>query len=206
VQGDMTGTNQFYSPFSISTALAMVYAGARNETALQMSQALNFPLNDKFHGEYKHLLGDLHDGADEKIKLNIANGLWAQKDYTFLDSYFDLVRKNYNSELKNVDFKDNAEREVIRKDINSWVEKNTNNKIRNILSPKDLNAMTRLVLVNAIYFYGDWETHFKIETTRPKEFSLVNGTQTTVPCSSARLYIRRLLMLMKKEPKRQLPR
>ena len=179
VQGSTTG-NQFYSPFSISTALAMVYGGARNETALQMSQTLNFPLNDKFHGEYKHLLGKLHDGADGKIKLNIANGLWAQKDFKFLDSYFNLVKQNYNSELKNVDFKDNAEREATRRDINSWVEKNTNDKIKNILSQSDLNAMTRLVLVNAIYFNADWTTPFKIESTKPREFSLVNGTKTIV--------------------------
>ena len=179
VQGSTTG-NQFYSPFSISTALAMVYGGARNETALQMSQTLNFPLNDKFHGEYKHLLGKLHDGADGKIKLNIANGLWAQKDFKFLDSYFNLVKQNYNSELKNVDFKDNAEREATRRDINSWVEKNTNDKIKNILSQGDLNAMTRLVLVNAIYFNADWTTPFKIESTKPREFSLVNGTKTIV--------------------------
>ena len=180
VQGGTTG-NQFFSPFSISTALAMVYAGARNETALQMSQTLNFPLNDKFHGEYKHLLGKLHEGADGKIKLNIANGLWAQKDFKFLDTYFDVVKSNYNSELKNVDFKDNEEREATRKDINSWVEQNTNNKIRNILGQGDLNALTRLVLVNAIYFYGDWGTPFKKDLTKTKDFTLIDGTKDTVP-------------------------
>lgn len=186
MQGGTTGTNQFYSPFSISTALAMVYAGAKNETALQMSQTLNFPLNEKFHGEYKHLLGKLHEGANEKIKLNIANGLWAQNDFKFLDTYFDIVKTNYNSELKNVDFKDNAERETTRNDINAWVEKNTNNKISNILNPSDLNAMTRLVLVNAIYFYGDWAKPFKKESTKPKDFSMINGTRAIVPFMNQR--------------------
>jgi serpin B len=180
VQGGTLG-NQFYSPFSISTALAMVYAGARNETALQMSQTLNFPLNDKFHSDYKHLLGRLHDGTDGKIKLNIANGLWAQKDFKFLDTYFDLVKSNYASELKNVDFKDNTERETTRNDINTWVEKNTNNKIRNILSQGDLNTLTRLVLVNAIYFYGDWAKPFEKELTKTKDFTLIDGTKDTVP-------------------------
>jgi len=180
VQGGTTG-NQFYSPFSISTALAMVYAGARNETALQMSQTLNFDPSEKFHSEYKHLLSELHEGANGKIKLNIANGLWAQKDFKFLNSYFDIVKSNYNSELKNVDFKDNTEREATRNDINAWVERNTNNKIRNILSQGDLNAMTRLVLVNAIYFYGDWATPFKKELTKTKDFTLIDGTKATVP-------------------------
>lgn len=180
VQGGTTG-NQFYSPFSISTALAMVYAGARNETALQMSQTLNFDPSDKFHSDYKHLLGELHEGTEGKIKLNIANGLWAQKDFKFFDAYFDLVKSNYNSELKNVDFTDDSEREATRNEINAWVEKNTNNRIRNILSQRDLNALTRLVLVNAIYFYGDWATPFKKERTKTKDFTLIDGTKDTVP-------------------------
>lgn len=180
VQGGTIG-NQFYSPFSISTALAMVYAGAKNETALQMSQTLNFAPSDNFHSDYKHLLRRLHDGTEGKIKLNIANGLWAQKDFKFLDTYFDIVKSNYASELKNVDFKDNVEREATRNDINTWVEKNTNNKIRNILSQGDLNALTRLVLVNAIYFYGDWATPFTKELTKTKDFTLIDGTKATVP-------------------------
>jgi serpin B len=180
VQGGTIG-NQFYSPFSISTAMAMVYAGARNETALQMSQTMNCQPNDKFHSDYKHLLFKLHEGTEGKIKLNIANGLWAQKDFKFQESYFDVVKSNYASELKNVDFRNNADREATRNEINTWVEKNTNDKIRNILSQRDLNALTRLVLVNAIYFYGDWANPFEKESTKPKPFSLVDGTETMVP-------------------------
>ncbi len=181
VQGGTTGTNQFYSPFSISTALAMVYAGARNETALQMSQTLNFDLSDKFHSKYKHLLDRMKAGTEGKIKLNIANGLWAQKNFQFLDSYFGIVKSNYHSELKNVDFTDDIKRETTRKEINSWVERNTNNKIKNILSQDDLTALTRLVLVNAIYFFGDWASPFKNSSTIHDKFSLIDGTHTTVP-------------------------
>ena len=83
--------------------------------------------------------------------------------------------------MKNIDFKDNTEREATRNEINTWVEKNTNNKIRNILSQGDLNALTRLVLVNAIYFYGDWGTPFKKELTKTKDFTLIDGTKDTVP-------------------------
>jgi serpin B len=176
-----TNENLFYSPFSISTALAMVFAGARNETALQISQAMDFQPNDKFHSDYKQLLGKLRKGTAGKIKLNIANGLWAQKNFKFLDSYFDLVKSNYNSELKNVDFNDAAEREMTRKAINTWVEQTTNDKITNLLSPGDLTSFTRLVLINAIYFYGDWAEPFKKNSTMPEWFLHVDGTQIRVP-------------------------
>jgi serpin B len=181
VQGSTTGTNLFYSPFSISTALAMVYAGARTETALQISATMNFPQYEKFHSDYKLLLNGLNEGTEGKIKLNIANGLWAQKDYKFLDTYFDIVKSNYASELKNVDYTDNAERETTRKDINGWVEQKTNDKIKNLLSQGDLTSITRLVLVNAIYFYGDWAEPFEKQATQPKDFTLLDGTKNNVP-------------------------
>jgi serpin B len=173
--------NLFYSPFSISTALAMVYAGARTETAIQISQTMNFPQSEKFHSDYKHLLDSLNKGTENKIKLNIANGLWAQKDFKFLDLYFNIVKSNYYSELKNIDFTDAIETEKARKEINSWVEQKTNDKIKDLLSQDDLNSLTRLVLVNAIYFYGEWANSFEKQATIPKEFSQVDGTQINVP-------------------------
>jgi len=176
-----TNKNLFYSPFSISTALAMVYAGARSETAFQISQTLNFPQSEKFHTDYKQLLNELNERTEGKIKLNIANGLWAQKNFKFLDSYFNIVKSNYSSELKNVDFADAIESEKTRKEINAWVEQKTNDKIKDLLSPDDLTSLTRLVLVNAIYFYGDWANPFEKQATMPKEFSLMDGTQIKVP-------------------------
>jgi serpin B len=180
VKGSAT-ENLFYSPFSISTALAMVYAGSRNETALQISQTMDFQPDAKFNSDYKKLLGKLNKGTAGKIKLNIANGLWAQKDYKFLDSYFELVKSNYNSEVTNVDFFDPAEREETRKEINRWVEETTNDKIKDLLSQNDLTSLTRLVLVNAIYFYGDWKEPFEKESTRPRAFILTDGNQINVP-------------------------
>jgi len=158
----------------------MTYAGARTETALQISQTLNFTQNEKFHSDYKNILDRLNNGTEGKIRLNIANGLWAQKDYKFLDSYFDIAKSNYNSELKNVDFTDNAEREATRKDINAWVEQKTNDKIKDLLSQGDLTSMTRMVLVNAIYFYGDWAEPFGKQATHPKNFTLMDGNQIMV--------------------------
>jgi len=181
MQPGVPGQNLFYSPFSISTAMAMVYAGARNETAVQMSRTLNFQPNGKFHSEFRQLLNGLNGGTDGSIKLNIANGLWAQNDFQFLDAYIDLVKSNYNSELKNVSFTDDLERETTRKEINAWVEQKTNDKIRNLLGRNDLSSLTRLVLVNAIYFYGDWAEPFKKESTKTKEFSSMDGLKDTLP-------------------------
>ncbi|MCX6286166.1 MAG: serpin family protein [Bacteroidetes bacterium] len=178
--------NLFYSPFSISTALAMTYAGARGETALQMSRTLDFPSGGKFHSDYKYLMEKLKQGSGGSITLDIANGLWAQKDFKFLDSYFELVTSNYSSKLNNVDFKDEMERETTRKSINTWVEQITRDKIKNLISPADLDSQTRLVLVNAIYFYGDWANAFEKQETRPRDFFLSGQVPVNVPFMNER--------------------
>ena len=173
--------NLFYSPFSISTALAMTYAGARGETALQMSKTLNFPTGGNFHREYRNMLQKICSGKVNSITLDIANGLWAQKDFTFLDSYFDLVKTNFGSELRNVDFKDPGEREATRHEINTWVEKITREKIKDLLDPTNLDSSTRLVLVNAIYFYGNWALPFAKNSTRPGDFFSTGDNTLKVP-------------------------
>jgi serpin B len=173
--------NLFCSPFSISTALAMVYAGARNETALQMSQVMNFQQGNQFHAEYKSLLDRLSNGTEGQIRLNIANGLWVQKDFRFLDTYLDIVRSDYGSELKNVDFTNVGEREKTRKEINAWVERKTNDKIKDLLGQNDLEGLTRLVLVNAIYFYSEWANPFEKALTAPQDFFLLDQGRVKTP-------------------------
>ena len=181
VQTGSTGSNLIYSPFSISTAMAMVYAGARGETASQIKKTIEFQHGEEFHADYQRLLDGLNEGTEHKIKLNIANGLWVQRSFKFLDSYFGIVQSNYHSELKDVDFIDNAKREIARREINVWVEQKTNDKIKNLLGPGDLTSLTRLVLVNAIYFYGDWDNPFEKSASKPYEFNLADGTKITVP-------------------------
>jgi len=179
--GGNKGENLFLSPFSISTAMAMVYAGARNETALQMSQTMNFARGEHFHNDFRQLLTALNHGVEGPIELNIANGLWAQQGYNFLDSYFNVVKTEYKSELKNVDFTADISREATRKEINSWVAQETHDKIQDILGRGDLSQSTKLVLVNAIYFYGDWDSPFEKQATKPKPFYLHEGNPLTVP-------------------------
>jgi len=173
--------NLFYSPFSISTALAMTYAGAQGETARQIRNTLNFPDGGNFHGQYSKMLQKISGANKDYITLDIANGLWAQKKFTFLDSYFDLVKTNYSSELKNVDFRDPVAREDARNEINTWVEKVTREKIKNLLDPSNLDSSTRLVLVNAIYFYGDWALAFEKHMTREADFYSRDNLTLTVP-------------------------
>jgi serpin B len=184
---DDTKQNLFLSPFSISTALGMTFAGARNETALEMSRTLNFPGGETIHSDFRQLLTRMDAGTEGKIKFNIANGLWAQQDFPFLGSYLDLVKNNYKSEIKNVNFKDDLERENVRKEINTWVEQKTYDKIKDLLDRSDLDTGTKLILVNAIYFYGDWATPFTNESTHPKEFTLTDGTRIRMPDAGYRM-------------------
>ena len=162
--------NVFFSPYSISSALGMTYAGARGNTAEQMKKALSFS------GEMKNVcssFGTLQDGLnaiqkESDIKLSIANGIWAEKSYKFLPEFFKLVQKDYRAKLEQADFVKNFE--VERKKINTWVEQKTNEKIKKMIPKGLVGSSTRMVLVNAIYFKGDWTSQFDKEHTRERDF------------------------------------
>lgn len=173
--------NLFYSPYSISTALAMTYAGARGDTATQMAGALDFGPNDPaFHAAMGALVRDFNAaGKQGAFKLSVANALWAQHDYTFLPDYTRLVTTNYDAAVKNLDFQ--TETEAARQTINRWVEDKTQDKIRDLLKPGVLNSDTRLVLTNAIYFKSAWLHSFTKEGTRPGPFTGLGGKQADVP-------------------------
>jgi serine protease inhibitor len=162
--------NSFFSPYSISAALAMTYAGARGESEKQISKVLHFDSNQtKFHPSYKALLGYISSlNKADTLTLLCANSMWAQKNYPFSDSYFKLVSKFYDAGLQNLDFK--ADAEGSRKIINNWVEEKTKSKIQNLLIPGILSDLTRLVLVNAIYFYGSWDKAFDEKETSKAQF------------------------------------
>lgn len=164
--------NLFFSPYSISAALAMTYAGARNETEMEMSKTLKFSLDkNNFHRSFKMMSDTLMENAKTKgVEINIANSLWAQKDYSFLDEYYDLTKKYYNSGFKYVDFIHQSEK--ARKTINKWVEKKTEEMIPDLLAEGTITDETRLVLVNAIYFYGIWDEAFKKKLTKKSIFYL----------------------------------
>jgi len=173
--------NLFFSPYSISTALAMTYAGARGQTEKEMAQVLHFSLKQELlHSSFSKLQSELNAIQDKgQIKLSIANSLWAQKSFKFLDSFINLNKKYYSAGLNFVDFI--TKREAARKQINDWVEKKTNDKIKELIKPPMLDSLTRLVLCNAIYFKGNWLSQFDTTRTVDADFHVSLDKTIKVP-------------------------
>lgn len=236
------GKNLFFSPYSISSALAMTAEGARGETAAEMARVLHFPMADGspegrpwssslIHAGFKEINGSLdrasnaplvaekrkqlealraklaetkkvtEDAKDWKAKsaniekerelaaqinglaaaidpfeLNIANAIWAQKDFKIEAPFRETIENHYGTDgFRDADFKENAEGE--RQQINRWVEGETKDRIKDLIAEGVLNDETRMVLVNAIYFKGDWATPFTESDTKEVDFTLTNGTK-----------------------------
>jgi serpin B len=175
--------NLFLSPYSISSALAMVYGGARGETAAQMKNTLLFAGPGVLHPAFSNLRKKLN-AIEEKgqVQLSVANSLWPQVDYPFLPDYLALTKEFYGSEIKSVDYK--TDTEGARQQINTWVEEKTNDRIKDLIPKGMLDSSVRLVLANAIYFKGNWASQFKAERTRLRRFKLADGTTTEVSTMS----------------------
>ena len=176
--------NLFLSPYNISTALAMTYAGARGQTEREMAEVLHFPpeqsaLHHNYSGLQSHMNGIQERG---RVRLHVANSLWYQKDQHFLETYFNLVRTHYGGGLNPVDFARNTE--AARGAINSWVEDKTERKITNLIRPGLLGRSTALVLCNAIYFKGNWARRFDPEFTREADFHVTRDRVVKVPMMS----------------------
>ena len=181
--------NPFFSPFSISAALAMVYAGARNETERQMAETLHFSLSQEtLHPAFKAL--DLALNAPDRgqneyfqpFQLRVANSLWGQSGFEFEAEFLDLLATNYGAGLGLVDFVDPTNREEARLAINQWVSDQTEGRIKDIVGRGALNELTRLVLANAIYFKAEWDIEFQDPVD--DEFSLLNGQRVAVQMMS----------------------
>ncbi len=181
--------NIIFSPISISTALAMTYAGAIGKTAKEMSNTLYFdPDQASFHSEFGDYIKRLKQMTGEKLQINLANSLWAHKGYYFLPEYFKTIEDNYGSVLFQVDYK--GDREVIRQDINYWVGEQTRDKIQNLISQGVLTEDTRLVLINAIHFLGNWMAEFNKENTRQQAFYVEKGKQEMTDFMQHKSYYR----------------
>lgn len=171
--------NIFFSPYSISTALAMVYEGARGKTAEEMQKVFHFPTDSANRRTSFLAVNNQLNEASSKYKLSVANALWAQVDYKFLDEYINVIKKYYSGEASNVDFKNATE--VSRNKINNWVESKTNDKIKNLFPKGSLNELTRLVLTNAVYFKGTWIKQFDKEQTRNEDFKISSKQTVKTP-------------------------
>jgi serpin B len=164
------GGNLFLSPYSISTAFAMTYAGARGDTAAQMAKTLHITLDQpKLPPALAELAGRLKGrGKKGDFELTVANALWAQKGAGFLPEYLELNRAFYGAGLQEVDFV--RATEEARKAINDWTEKQTRGRIKDLIQPTNVDPDTRLVLTNAIYFKAAWETPFQKQFTQVQPF------------------------------------
>ena len=174
--------NLFLSPYSISTALAMTYAGARGRTADQMAQVLHLPSSgEAVHAAYAALQNDLNAAGPGApgYELIVANRLWGQKGHAFLPEFLALLEARYGAGLEQLDFA--RATEAARQTINGWVEEKTREKIKDLLKPGILNAMTRLVLTNAIYFKGKWAGPFNEKATREEDFFITPEKKVAAP-------------------------
>ena len=175
--------NLFFSPYSISSALAMTFAGARGDTATQMAHALHYTLPQAtLHPAFNALdlaLNAAAGGADQPgFTLRAVNSLWAQQDFKFLPAFLDVLGQNYGAGLRLVDYKDGGRREQARLAINDWVKTATASKIPELIGQGVLDENTRLVLANAIYFKGDWLTPFEPESPAAP-FTRLDGSTVT---------------------------
>jgi serpin B len=181
-----SSSNLFCSPYSISLALAMTYAGARGETEREMADVLHFALGQEglhtaFNGLDRALAsrGQKVKEEDQRFRLNIANALWGQQDSAFLAAFLDTLAENYGAGMRLVDFQTSPE--DARQTINQWVEDQTEDKIKDLLPAGSINALTRLVLSNAIYFNASWMYPFEESVTKDGAFHLLDGGTVTVP-------------------------
>jgi len=177
--------NLFFSPQSIQMALAMAYCGARGETGRQMVSVMGFqedrPIGPEWMaaacGEFLAALRG--DGKPRAYELSAANALWGQKGYGFLPDYLALLDRSFGAGLKEVDFA--ADTEGSRRTINAWVEKETRDRIKDLIPPGLLQTLTRMVLVNAIYFKGTWAIPFKKDATADGDFFVAAGQKVQAP-------------------------
>ncbi len=171
--------NLFFSPESISTAFAMAYAGARGQTAAEMASVFHFTLPpERLHPAIGALLADMN-APHQGYALSVADALWAEQDEHFLPAYLKLVETNYGAGFHPVDFK--TDPEGVRATINRWVEKQTNDKIQNLLSAGSVTPLTRLILTNAIYFKAAWADQFSKSATENEDFHLSAGKTIQAP-------------------------
>lgn len=183
--------NVVISPYSISIALAMTYAGAKGETADEMARALHFSLpSDRLHAAFNSLDQTLAKRSREippsgegdktsRVEFTVVNQLWAQQGYAFLAEFLERLAADYGAGLRTVDFVKDAE--AARLAINAWVAQVTKDRIKDLLPGGSVNDLTRLVLTNAVYLKAPWLTPFDEAATQDGEFHLGDGSTVTVP-------------------------
>jgi len=188
-----SGANLFASPVSIGLAFAMTYAGARGETREQMREVLRYELDDALvHAAFEALQSELDqrsdaneetadDAADDEgrpFELSVVNSVWGQAEYSFEEGYLDVLEAHYGGGLREVDYV--SDYEAAREEINGWVADETEDRIDDLLPAGSLSELTRLVLVNAVYFLANWKHTFPEDATRTEPFEALDGSEHDV--------------------------
>jgi len=169
--------NIFYSPYSIFSALAMTYEGARGKTAEEMKTVFSFPESNVLRPNFAALYNRINE-ASKDYELRTGNALWTQKDYPFLEDYLKIVEEYYGGKAAVLDFINKAEES--RQTINTFIEEQTNHKIKDLIPPGVLDELTRLVLTNAVYFKGDWKIAFNESLTMEEDFWITSDRSIKV--------------------------
>ncbi|XP_033930088.1 leukocyte elastase inhibitor-like [Melopsittacus undulatus] len=169
--------NVFFSPLSVSAALAMVFLGSKGNTEAQVLKTLHFDKVEDTHSRFQTLTMDINR-SNAPYLLRLASRLFGEKSYTFLPDFLTNTQKFYGADLATVDFLHACDE--ARKQINQWVERETEGKILHLLSEGSVDNTTRLVLVNAIYFKGNWAEKFKEADTTDMPFRLNKNERKTV--------------------------
>jgi len=173
--------NLFFSPASISMALAMTYVGAAGDTEAEMAKTLHFDIPKAQLAEEMRALRTSWnaESKNQGFRLNVANRLWGQDGYRFLPDFLRITRTDYGAELGRVDFR--GEPEQARQAINAWVEDNTARKITNLIPSSAALRDARLVLTNAVYFKGEWQAPFSKSLTKDADFQISVDRKTKAP-------------------------
>lgn len=176
--------NIFFSPYSISTAFAMTYSGARCETQKQMAEVLHFTLDaGQLHPSFSALQAHFQKLQENSpFRLNIANALWIQKDYELIQDFLELNQKYYQANLFNLNFRNDPQGSRMK--INGWVEDKTEGKIKDLLPEGTIKTITRLVLTNTIYFKAEWQHTFSAHKTEEQDFWITAEEKTKVQMMS----------------------
>jgi serpin B len=176
-----TDENIFLSPYSVFTALAMTYEGAKKETAEEMSDVLNIDQdNASFHNYVKNLYTEFNKN-NEHYTISTANALWTRQNLQLIETYKDIITEYYNGEITEVDFNNPQKAAEI---INQWIEDKTNGLIKDLITPEHINPYIMLILTNAIYFNGIWRTQFDPVNTTDRDFTNYSGITVQIPTMS----------------------
>jgi serpin B len=171
--------NLAFSPFSITTALTMAWAGAHGTTAAQMARVLHVEGQDARVLDLEGAQLAAYATPGTRVTLRVANRLFAEKNYAFEPAYMARLAKAFGAPMETLDFKQASE--PARVHINDWVAGVTHDRIKDLIPPMGVNDQTRLALVNAVYFLGDWELPFANDATSPAPFFTAKGVKKDVP-------------------------